>query len=117
MQFQDNVPIYVQIANDLKEQMISGKLCENEKLRSVRELSGYYAVTALTVQRAMSLLEQEQIVQTRKGVGSFVVDGACNRLKKTMVHAYVVEFVQRMKNMGILEKEILTLVEEVLKNA
>ena len=72
MGFQDNIPIYVQIADDIKNEIISGKLQAMDKLLSVRQYSAKYQVTALTIQRAVALLESEGIIHTQKGVGSFV---------------------------------------------
>lgn len=57
MIFQENVPIYVQIANDIKDKIIAGKLAEGEKLSSIREYSIDYEVTALTMQRALACNE------------------------------------------------------------
>ena len=117
MTFQENIPIYVQISNDIKEQIISGKLCEGDKLNSIREYSVMYEVTALTVQRAMGLLESEDIVETRKGVGSFVKPGVGEILKNKMVAQLVREFIARAANMGISDNEILAMVKEGLENA
>ena len=66
MAFQDNIPIYVQIADDIKNQIVRGSLPEEEKLGSRREYSARYQVTALTVQRGIQLLEHQGIITTRK---------------------------------------------------
>jgi Predicted transcriptional regulators len=116
MRFQDNIPIYVQIANDLKEQIISGKLQDGDKLGSLREYSVEYEVTTLTMQRTFNLLESEGIIQTKKGIGSFVVLGVQSSLENKVVNLQVEEFLTRMKNMGVSEEDILTIVKERLKN-
>jgi len=116
MRFQDNIPIYVQIANDLKEQIISGKLRDGDKLGSLREYSVEYEVTTLTMQRTFNLLESEGIIQTKKGIGSFVVLGVQSSLENKVVNMQVEEFLTRMKNMGVSEEDILTIVKERLKN-
>jgi Predicted transcriptional regulators len=53
IQIDSNSPIYIQIAIDIKEQILSNKFIEGGKLPSVRELAAEYEVTALRVQRAM----------------------------------------------------------------
>ncbi len=116
MGFQDNVPIYVQIANEIKEQIISGKVQEGDKLSSVREYSATYEVTTLTIQRAIQLLEREKVIETRKGIGSFVTVGVRTELKSKMVGAQVKEFVVRMKNMGMSDNEIVAFIKEELEN-
>jgi len=116
MEFQDNMPIYVQIANNIKEQIISGKLKDGEKIKSVREYSVFYEVTALTMNRAMQLLETEGVVQTKKGVGSFITAGVQPVLKTKMIGAQVQEFIYRMRNMDIPKADILHLIQEALAN-
>ena len=107
MKFTENIPIYVQIANDIKDQIISDKLHEGDKLRSIREYSQEYQVTTLTLQRAMALLEQESVVHTKKGVGSFVNAGVKDTLKTKMVQELVQEFITRITNMGLSKAEII----------
>ena len=114
MGFKENSPIYQQIAADIKEQIISGRINGGEKVKSVREYSVLYAVTALTVQRAMQLLEAEGVLQVKKGIGSFVTNGVYSDLKQRTVKQRVGEFIQRMKGMGITNDGILKAVEEAL---
>ena len=112
MKFTENIPIYVQIANDIKDQIISGKLHEGDKLSSIREYSVAYQVTALTLQRAMALLEQESVVHTKKGVGSFVNAGMKDALKTKMVDELVQEFITRTTNMGLTKAEIIARIDK-----
>ena len=117
MKFLENIPIYVQIANDIKDQIIAEKLHDGDKLSSIREYSLAYEVTALTMQRALGLLEQEGIVETKKGVGSFVKHGIREQLKREIVAELVRDFVTRTANMGITGEELLKLVKEGINNA
>ena len=112
MKFTGNIPIYVQIANDIKDQIISGKLAEGDKLCSIREYSVQYEVTALTMQRAMGLLELEDVVHTKKGVGSFVNTGMKENLKAKMIDELVYEFITRVTNMGLSYDEIIGSIEQ-----
>ncbi len=116
MAFQDNIPIYVQIADDIKNQIVRGSLPEEEKLGSIREYSARYQVTALTVQRGIQLLEHQRIITTRKGVGSFVVPGARERLRREMVAGEIRSFLQKMTGMGFHDREILEMVKEEMED-
>ena len=116
MRFQDNIPIYVQIANDIKEQIISGRLKDGEKLKSLREYAVMYEVTTLTMQRAFNVLESESAIETKKGIGSFVITGVQSSLESKVVSMQVEEFITRMEKMGIAKEEIMRLVKERLKN-
>jgi len=113
MKFAENTPIYVQIASNIKEQIISGKLAEGDKLSSIREYSVQYEVTALTMQRAMALLEAEGVVYTKKGIGSFVNTSVKDALKVKMVDELVREFITRVTNMGLARDEIIDRIKNI----
>jgi len=114
VKFAENIPIYVQIANEIKDRIISGKLNDGDKLLSLREYSLMYEVTALTMQRALGLLETENIVETKKGVGSFVKAGTREELRKRTIDEWVRDFIARAMNMGLSGAEILAKVNETL---
>lgn len=116
MQFKSDIPIYIQIATDIKEQILGNKFPEATKLPSIRELSVSYEVTALTVQRALQLLENEKVIEVKKGVGSFVEKNCRKKLEKSMIYKQTEEFIRGMKNMGLNNEEIQGLIFEVLNN-
>jgi len=106
----------MQIADDIKGQIVSKKLQEGDKLPSIREYSTQYSVTALTMQRALGLLESDGVVQTKKGVGSFVKEGILEKLKSTMLAEQVQTFIAQLTRMGLSNEEILELVKGALDN-
>lgn len=114
--FQDNVPIYIQICNDIKEQIIRGALNDGDKLPSIRELSSTYSVTNLTIQRAMQQLEQDGIILARKGVGSFVLEGSRYLLEEYLIGTITKDFITKMRNMGLTNIDILKILKEELEN-
>jgi GntR family transcriptional regulator len=114
MQLKSNIPIYIQIATDIKEQILSNKFELGSKLPSVREFSAIYEVTALTIQRAMQQLELEGIVKSQKGIGSFVQHDCGELLEKNMIYKTTEEFIKSMRNMGLSNEEIRNLILEVL---
>ena len=66
MGFQDNIPIYVQIADDIKNEIISGKLQAMDKLLSVRQYSAKYQVTAPQQLRGQLLFLESEGISTLK---------------------------------------------------
>ena len=64
--------IYEQVVDNLKELIVSGVLKEDDKLPSVRELSGQLTVNPNTVQKAYRELERQGYVYTTSGLGTFV---------------------------------------------
>lgn len=72
IEFDNNLPIYMQIMSYLKKQIIVGKLKPSDKIPSVRELASELQINPNTVQRTFSELEREGIVETRRGLGRYV---------------------------------------------
>jgi GntR family transcriptional regulator len=68
----DGTPIYQQIINSVKENIIKGILCPGDKLPSVRELAGMITTNPNTVSKAYSELERMKIIETLRGKGTFV---------------------------------------------
>ena len=62
MDFNSSVPIYLQLMNDIKLQIVSGQLQPGEKIASVRDLAMHYAVNPNTMQKALSELERENLL-------------------------------------------------------
>ena len=67
--FDNDTPIFIQLAKDIESQIISGKLKSGDKVSSVRELAKFYLVNPNTVQKAMSILENEGLIEVQRGVG------------------------------------------------
>ena len=72
---QDGVPIYVQLMNQIKYLVASGRLKAGEQLPPVRKLAEQLLVNPNTVARAYRELESEGLVTSRQGSGVFVSDG------------------------------------------
>ena len=70
--FERRTPHYLRIYRDLKTQIADGVLAPNERLPPQRELAARHGVTVMTVRQALQLLEQEEAVVVRHGLGTFV---------------------------------------------
>ena len=93
----NNRPIYEQIREKFIELIINNALREGDKLPSVRELASMLTVNPNTISKAYSRLEDEGMIETLKGKGTFVRVGA-----KELVLAY---------NYDILMKKIKDVLE------
>lgn len=72
---QDGVPIYVQLVNQIKYLVSSGRLAAGEQLPPVRKLAEQLVINPNTVARAYRELERDGVVTSRQGAGVFVADG------------------------------------------
>lgn len=113
--FQTSQPIYVQVADRLKKQIVRGQLRPGDKLLSVRELAIQYKVNPNTVQRTYRELEREGVVEVRRGQGTFVIEDEqiVARLRESLKKEYALAFVRDMREMGFTLQEMKDSVEEL----
>lgn len=112
------VPIYEQIVDQVKAQIISGELKEDDNLPSVRTLSKELRISALTVKKAYDSLEQEGFTVTIHGKGTYV--DAAN--KEMMMEEYrreveeeLTEVIRKAKRYGLPEEDIREMLELILE--
>lgn len=114
------VPIYEQVVDQLKRDILSGKLAENAALPSVRVLSAELRISALTVKKAYDKLEQEGFVTTIHGKGTYVSPAdrslAMEARRKAVEDAFAVA-VERARAVGLTAQEIRDIVDIMLEES
>ena len=75
-EWNDSQPIYRQLRDRVVVMMLDGVLKEGDPLPSVRTVAAQYRVNPLTVLKAYQQLVDEELVETRRGLGMFINDGA-----------------------------------------
>ena len=113
-EFSNEKPIYLQIIEYIKELIVSKKFKPNEKIPSVRELSIELNVNPNTVQKALSELEESEIIYTERTNGKFVTkdEVIIERLKTDMVNKKVEEFFSSLAKIGLTREEILKIINK-----
>ena len=86
--FDDATPIYLQIAEEIRAQILSGELAEGARLISTTEYATRYRINPATANKAVAHLVDEGLVVKRRGIGMFVVDGALADLRRSRRAAY-----------------------------
>ncbi|MBW3127648.1 MULTISPECIES: GntR family transcriptional regulator [Hymenobacter] len=81
MEFKDNEAIYLQIAGYMSDHILLGKWAGDEKIPSVRELAGDLQVNPNTVMRTYDLLQQQEVIYNKRGLGFFVAPEAAQQVK------------------------------------
>ena len=94
--FERRTPHYLRIYRDLKTQIAEGVYAPNERLPTQRELAQRHGVTVMTVRHALQLLEQEELVVMRHGLGTFV---APQRIRYALGNLR--SFAQEMTDQGL----------------
>lgn len=109
------LPIYRQLVQQLRERIASGQLAEGEKLPSVRDLSKELKVNMLTVAKVYQFLEAEELVVSRRGLGTFVAAGKASRSlreKRGLISEAVEQLIAEAKHLQLSEEELIHLVEQ-----
>ena len=111
MEFRKQKPIYLQIADRLMEQILSGDPAEDERMPSVRDVATSMGVTPNTVMRTFEYLQGEEIIYNRRGVGYFVAADARKKILAEQRREFLEEELplikQRMKMLGIGIDELM----------
>lgn len=114
MQFNNTIPIYVQVINDIKHEIITGNLKLGEKLPSGRDLALKYQINPNTANRIYKELEAEQLCFTKRGLGTFVTENeeTVYMIKNEMAENLLNEFIDGMKKLGFTNEEIIKIIKE-----
>jgi DNA-binding transcriptional regulator YhcF (GntR family) len=117
MEFESNTPIYLQLIDFIKLQIVSGKLQPGEKLPSVRDLAMTYGVNPNTMQKALSELEWEKLVYTVRTTGRYVTEDAAliQALRKELAEMKIGEFFTELRKLGYSKEEIRQLLESYME--
>ena len=89
--FDGAIPIYVQIAEEIRTQILGGELAEGARLTSTTEYAARYRINPATANKAVALLVDEGLVVKRRGIGMFVAEGARDVLVADGLASYVEE--------------------------
>jgi len=102
-------PIYEQITNQIKAQIIAGDLNEGDSLPSIRRLAKELQISVITTKRAYEELEKEGFIDTVGGKGCFVAMQNKELLKEKKMKSIeekMADMVTDAKKLGIRQKEL-----------
>ena len=114
MQFSASKPIYLQVMEDMKREMVTGDLPAGSRVESVRVLAGRYGINLNTMQRACSELEREGLVHSQRTAGRFVTEDRARiqQAKRQCAEEQIQTFLEKMEQLGYTRAEILQLMEQ-----
>ena len=111
------VPVYEQLIDQIKQEIISGTMQEGEVLPSVRGFANELKISALTVKKAYDKLEEEGFVVTVHGKGTYVAANdrqlALEARKKSVEEDFSLA-VDRARALGLTDEEIREILEILL---
>jgi len=120
MEFKENPAIYIQIAEYVCEQILLKKWKLGDKIVSIRDLAVQMEVNPNTVQRAYDLLQQQNIITNKRGIGYFTEEDAMERIlcfrRAQFIEHELPVFMRNIYLLKIDFKEIKTLYDQFVKD-
>lgn len=109
-EWHEHLPIYRQLRDRVVHMILDGALKENDPLPSVRSVAADYRLNPLTVLKGYQELVDEQLVETRRGLGMFVKAGARDLLLKGERQKFLTEewplVAEKIQRLGVTQKEL-----------
>lgn len=111
--FNASKPIYEQVIAEIKKQIARGEIKPGDKLPSQRELAKDIQVNPNTIQRAYREMELLDLVETKRGRGTFIKDDdkVIKEINKQMAHTAVQRFIDEMVSIGFEKEEVINLLK------
>lgn len=110
MDFSENKPIYLQLADQIMDEVERREYTPGGRLPSVREYASSTGVNANTVMRTYTWLQQENIIFNKRGIGYFLEENAREKVIKARRERFfdkiIPQLVKRMKALGITLDDI-----------
>ena len=108
-------PIYLQIVERIQYDIVSGRYKPGERLPSVRDLALEASVNPNTMQKALSELEQGQLVYSQRTSGRFVTEdlSLIQSVREELAKYQIRDLIMRMKKLGFQKDGILKLIDSI----
>lgn len=116
-EFNEKSPIYSQIAEHIKMQIVSQEIKSGDQLPTVRELAQEAGVNPNTMQHAFTELEREGMVFSQRTSGRFVTEDnlLIGKIRQQVAKAELATFVNNMKKIGYKLDEITVALDHFIK--
>lgn len=113
----DDRPIYLQLMERIRHDIVSGVYQAGDKLPSVRELAVEAAVNPNTMQKALSELERCGLVYSQRTSGRFISDDAemIRKMRTEIAQEHIREFFLQMHKLGFSDEDTLEMIHSTLK--
>ena len=119
LDFRSGIPIYTQIVEQVKQQVISGELKPGDQLPTVRALALDLRVNFNTVARAYRLLDEASIISTQQGRGTYILDvpppEQTDKLRQQALDALTRDYLNEALRLGCAPDEIINTLKKQIE--
>ncbi|MBC5582682.1 GntR family transcriptional regulator [Eggerthella guodeyinii] len=111
-----DVPLFIQIAEGIEEDVFTGVYAEQDRVPSTNELSALLGINPHTVLKGMNILVDEGIIYKRRGMGMYVQTGAADKVRAKRRSAFDERFVAALvaeaKKLGLTKEQVVAMIEK-----
>ena len=108
-------PIFLQIAERIEEDILTGRLAEEEQAPSTNQFAALYQINPATAAKGVNLLVEQGILYKRRGLGMYVAQGARARLldkrREHFYEQYVVTMLREADKLGITQDQLADMIQ------
>ena len=114
MDFNEDRPIFLQLAEIFIQELVSGEIKKSDKLPSVREIAKTYKVNPNTVTRSIDELVGTGLFEVKRGMGTYVIDDEAmiKEKRRSYIRKRVENTLEEFQNLGIDKNEFVKLIME-----
>jgi DNA-binding transcriptional regulator YhcF (GntR family) len=113
--FEDERPIYVQVAESIEKGILIGAYAETKQVPSTTEISVTYKINPATALKGINRLVDEGLLYKQRGVGMFVAKGAAKKVEQKRKDAFYGQYVKRLtkeaKRLNLTVEETKKMIE------
>ena len=113
-------PIFIQIAEQLEDSILTGVFPEETKIPSTNEIADLLNINPHTVLKGMNLLVDEEIIYKKRGLGMFVKEGAVKKIRSKrqgqFYKQYIAALLEEAAKLQMTKDEIISLIERGYEN-
>ena len=111
------IPIYIQIAEWIENEILADRLVADGKVYSQYQLAEMFNINPATAGKGLTILLENDILYKKRGLGMFVVEGAKSKILATRrthtLTQLVEEIVQEARRLAVSDEELIDLIKKV----
>ena len=120
LDFRSGLPIYIQIMNQIEQQVSGGRLKPDDQLPTVRALASDLRINFNTVARAYRLLDEAGVISTQQGRGTYILikppPEVAKKLRQETLEALARQYIGGGKRLNFSDAELNQMVKDQLKS-
>lgn len=110
----DGRPIFMELAEQIADDILAGVYPEDTQVPSTNELATHYRINPATAGKALNRLVEQDVLVKRRGVGMFVAPGAPDRLRAARRETFALDYVKPLlieaTRLGLTHDDLLILI-------